>query len=89
MKTPVSEIMTRDVVTVRPDTTVEDAARILIESGFGCLPVTDEEGILVGIVSKTDLPGIEADRDPTPTVLHRPDHIVDLDRDPLMREPEG
>ncbi len=50
---PVRELM-HDAVTVGPDTLVRDAARILIESKFGCLPVVDGHGALVGIITEAD-----------------------------------
>jgi len=49
------DIMTRDVVTVRPDITVHDASRRLIHHGVKRLPVVDEEGKVLGIVSRRDL----------------------------------
>lgn len=51
----VAEIMTRDVATVKPDSPVTDAARILLEGKFGCVPVVDADGKLHGIVSEHDL----------------------------------
>jgi acetoin utilization protein AcuB len=48
------DIMTKRVVTVEPTTSVEDAARLLIEKRIGALPVT-EAGALVGIVTETDV----------------------------------
>ncbi len=50
----VGEIMTRDVVTVSPWDTIEDALLILRKRRFGALPVVDGRK-LVGIVSKTDI----------------------------------
>ncbi len=50
----VREIMTVDVTTVRPDTSLLDAARLLHEQRIGCLPVTEEDGTLVGIVTQSD-----------------------------------
>ena len=50
--TPVTRAMTRDLVTVRPDQAVFDAANILHTRSFGCLPVVDN-GELVGIVTTT------------------------------------
>ena len=50
----VSEIMTRDVTSVRPETPLKEAARLLNEKKFGCLPVTDEAGLLVGIITDAD-----------------------------------
>ena len=42
--TPVSEVMTRDVVTLRPDQRIEEAADILAEKQIGAAPVVDESG---------------------------------------------
>jgi CBS domain-containing protein len=50
-----SEIMTRNVVTVRTDTTVRDAVSLLTEHRVTSLPVLDEQGNVVGIVSELDL----------------------------------
>ncbi len=51
---PVAEAMHRDVVTVPPDLGVSQAARILLENKYGCLPVVDDEGKLQGIVTEAD-----------------------------------
>jgi len=51
---PVVEAMHRDVVTVQPDLGVSQAARILLENKYGCLPVVDEENRLLGIVTEAD-----------------------------------
>jgi CBS domain-containing protein len=50
-----SDIMTRDVVTVGPDTTVRDAVRLLNEHHVTSLPVLNATGDVVGIVSELDL----------------------------------
>ncbi len=49
------DIMTRDVVTVTPDTDVNAAAKILLEKDFNGLPVLDEGGKLVGVLCQSDL----------------------------------
>jgi CBS-domain-containing membrane protein len=51
----VQDIMTRDVITTRPETTVHDAARLMAEHGISGLPVVDADGRVVGIVSEGDL----------------------------------
>src|SRR5512137_1010335 len=53
-KLTVSQVMTKDVVTVVEDTPVEDAARIMTDRKIGSLPVV-REGQLVGIITETDL----------------------------------
>jgi CBS domain-containing membrane protein len=50
----VVEAMHRDVVTVSPDLGVAQAASILLENKYGCLPVVDGDGILLGIVTEAD-----------------------------------
>jgi CBS domain-containing protein len=60
----VSEIMSRPVITVTPDTGVKAAAKLLIERDFSALPVVDAKGRLVGIVSEADLLSMETRPDP-------------------------
>jgi CBS domain-containing protein len=48
------QIMTRDVITVTPHTTIEEAAKIMLETHISGLPVMDDAGRLVGIVSESD-----------------------------------
>ncbi len=50
----VAELMSRDVVTVDPRTTVRQAANLLRGRYIGCLPVVDG-GKLVGMVTVSDL----------------------------------
>src|SRR5256884_8298746 len=49
------DLMTTAVVAVRPDDTVEHAAKLMYDRGVKRLPVTDESGRLVGIVSRADV----------------------------------
>jgi len=51
----VSEVMTRDVVTVTPDTILGRAARFMVEKHLKRLPVVDSEGKLVGILGRLDI----------------------------------
>jgi CBS domain-containing membrane protein len=51
---PVVEAMHRDVVTVSPDLSVREAARILLRNKYGCLPVVTSSGELVGILTEAD-----------------------------------
>lgn len=51
----VSDIMTRNATSVQPCTTVDEAARIMLANNFSGLPVLDENGLLVGVVSEGDL----------------------------------
>jgi len=49
------DIMTRDVITVRPDAMIEDLARLLVKHDISGVPVVDEKGTLKGIVTENDL----------------------------------
>jgi len=49
------DIMTRDVITVEPTTTVEDLARLLTRHQISGAPVVDDDGNLIGIVTENDL----------------------------------
>jgi len=51
----VRDVMSRDVVTVRADTSIRDAAQLLFSRRVGCLPVVDEHNKLLGIVTENDL----------------------------------
>lgn len=57
----VKDIMTAEVVTITPDTAVTQAARLMLELGFNALPVVDDRGALVGIISQSDLIGLQKD----------------------------
>lgn len=57
---PVTEIMTREVVTVGPDTDTLEAIEIMRQRKVACLPVV-ADGRLVGIVSERDFLRIAAD----------------------------
>lgn len=51
----VSDLMTRDVVTVDPETPLREAARALDERGISGVPVVDEADTVVGVLSEADI----------------------------------
>lgn len=51
----VRDVMTPDVVTIRVDASFKEVARLLDENSVSALPVLDEAGQLVGVVSEADL----------------------------------
>ncbi|HXQ86241.1 MAG: CBS domain-containing protein [Gaiella sp.] len=51
----VGHVMTRDVVSVTPDTPLKDVAAALVERGISGLPVCDADGAVVGVLSEADL----------------------------------
>lgn len=64
MSKTVAEIMTTDPVTVSPKTSLQEAIQILADREISGLPVVDDRGKLVGVISETDLTwqatGVEA-----------------------------
>ncbi len=49
------DIMTRDVLCVRPDTSIEELSSILVKNEISGVPVVDGAGSLYGIVTENDL----------------------------------
>jgi CBS domain-containing protein len=80
----VAEIMTRSVVTITPEATVGEAARVMGRRSVKRLPVVDLEGELIGIVSRADIVG----------AFTKPDDVIedevreDLIRRLLFLDPE-
>jgi CBS domain-containing protein len=48
----VRDVMTRDVVAVRPDTPFRDVVDVLAENNLSAVPVVDRDGIVIGLVSE-------------------------------------
>jgi CBS domain-containing protein len=57
LTTKVREVMSTPPRVVREETTIEEAARVMLDEGIGCLPVVDADGGMVGIVTESDLTG--------------------------------
>jgi len=55
MPTTVADVMSRDPIVVRRETPLKEAIQILAENRISGLPVVDENGKLLGIISETDL----------------------------------
>ena len=49
------DIMTKDVMTVKPDTSIEELASLLVDHQISGAPVVDDSGNLYGIVTENDL----------------------------------
>jgi CBS domain-containing protein len=50
-----SDVMTRGLATVHADTRLRDAAKTMVEHHVSGLPVVDDDGKVVGVVSEADL----------------------------------
>ena len=51
----VRDIMTRDVLSATPTTQLRDIAQVMVAERIGALPVVDEDRVLVGIVTTSDI----------------------------------
>lgn len=50
----VGDVMSADVKMLPVDASAKDAARMMLDYKFGCIPVVGDEGELVGVVTETD-----------------------------------
>jgi CBS domain-containing protein len=51
----VSDVMTKNVATINPDATIEEAAQVMIDKKIGALPVVKDKNKLVGLITETDV----------------------------------
>ena len=61
---PVGEIMTRQLITAPPETSLEEAYRLMQQHKIGKLPLVDDDGRLVGLYSYTDVRTLIENRQP-------------------------
>jgi CBS domain-containing protein len=79
------DIMTKEVVSVTKETSLKKLAKIFVETSFGNMPVLDESGNLIGIISETDL--IEQQKPlHIPTVMALFDWVFYLDSEKSFKE---
>jgi CBS domain-containing protein len=72
----VEQVMHRSVLTINPDATVTEAARIMVVNDVNRLPVTDTNGKSLGIISRLDVVA----------AFTRPDEIIEDEiREDLLR----
>ena len=72
------DIMTKDVVTVKMETTIRELAELFTARRISSAPVVDNEGDLIGIVTETDL--VEQDKSlHIPTVISLFDWVIYLE----------
>lgn len=83
-RVPVTSIMTRDVLHVRPDVSLESLTELLLRTGLSRVPVVDARGKVVGMVSKTDLVERQQQRGDTGEMLAA---VIPLRRGGAFEEP--
>jgi CBS domain-containing protein len=69
-ETRIRQVMSKDIVTVAPGTSLREAAKVMAERWIRHLPVLDE-GRLVGVISQRDLAGVLAGALNEPDVLEQ------------------
>ena len=79
------DIMTTKVLTVSEETGVEELARLFEERGVNAMPVLDQAGQMVGIVTQTDL--VEQDKPlHIPTVISIFDWVIYLESEKNFKD---
>jgi CBS-domain-containing membrane protein len=74
------DVMTRDVITVKKETTIRELAELFNRHRISSAPVVDDNGEMIGIVTETDL--IEQDKNlHIPTVISLFDWVIYLESD--------
>jgi CBS domain-containing protein len=84
MSQTVADLMTRDVLTVKPTTPLSEAIKLLVDRHISGLPVVDDGGKLVGVISESDLMWREKGLDLPPHILFL-DSVIYLEN-PLKHE---
>ncbi len=67
------DIMTREVISIPPEASVEDLAKLLKAHRISGVPVVDPKGVLVGVATQSDLVQRSQDLDMPPAL-----NILDL-----------
>jgi CBS-domain-containing membrane protein len=74
------DVMTREVITVKRETTIRDLAELFARHRISSAPVVDDSGAMIGIVTETDL--VEQDKSlHIPTVISLFDWVIYLESD--------
>lgn len=69
MTKTVAEVMTPDPITVKKETSLQDAIKLMAQNRISGLPVVDDQDLLIGVISETDLMWKETGVDPPPYIM--------------------
>ncbi len=69
MTKTVADVMTPNPITVTPQTPLPEAIKLLAEEHISGLPVVDDSGKLIGVISETDLMWQESGVEPPPYIM--------------------
>lgn len=79
------DIMTKDVITVQPETTVEELAALLCKHRISGAPVVDGKGRLCGVVTESDLLD-QKKKFHIPTMISLLDSVIFLDSEKKVEQ---
>lgn len=82
---PVFMVMSQDLIVAHPEMRLTDAARVILRSGIRKLPVVDDTGKLVGIISNTDVIRSQIER-ATPEKVGKLRRTLEQIHDVTLRE---
>lgn len=88
---PIFTVMETDLLVAHPRMKIKDAARVILRSGFQRLPVVDDAGTLVGIISNTDVIRSQIERatpEKVSTLMQTLENIHDVSLHQERREVE-
>jgi len=85
--TRISQVMSKDLISVGPGTSLREAAKIMADRWIRHLPVLDE-GRLVGVLSQRDLAGVLAGALNEPEALHQLVEASELARERRLKRIE-
>jgi len=83
---PITSAMSTDLLVAHPEMDLDDAARVILRSGIQRLPVLDDDGNLVGIISNTDVIRSQIERATPDKVEELRETIEDVHDTPTIQE---
>jgi CBS domain-containing protein len=86
MTKTVADVMTPDPIVVSPQTSLQEAIKLIVEKHISGLPVVDEAGKLIGVISESDLMWQETGVDTPPYIMFL-DSVIYL-QNPARHEKE-
>ena len=79
MNKTIGEVMSPNPITVKPETALQDAIKLLADNRISGLPVVDDTGKLIGVISESDLMWQESGVEAPPYIMLL-DSIIYLDK---------
>lgn len=82
------DVMRTEIMTIRPEATLADAVKLLLDNRISGLPVTDESGMLVGIISEFALLAVTYDASRCQQLVreHMSKHVISVTPDSPLKE---